>query len=245
MLLTCKQFEVDGAPDTIRRMLPLIFAKDQGEPGSVTHHLVVGCMLAGSEAPGGYDASPPACHAPPPPPSQPSLHLLCTSRLAPEQPSRTASWRRWTSCTSTAGQATPSPPPRRRATSSTWPRAQTWVRCRWLRVGRWPHLLPAARACCAAAAPAGCACSCRLRCGLWLRLRRCCCWPGACAHTSLQPARCGALLFLAVGELGSLEEVVKEFIAKQFLRPVMLHELWDVAARAHTAMAQKAPGHER
>lgn len=30
MLLTCKQFEVDGAPDTIRRMLPLIFAKDQG-----------------------------------------------------------------------------------------------------------------------------------------------------------------------------------------------------------------------
>lgn len=30
MLLTCKQFEVDGAPDTIRKMLPLIFAKDQG-----------------------------------------------------------------------------------------------------------------------------------------------------------------------------------------------------------------------
>ena len=31
MLLTCKQFEVDGAADTIRKMLPLIFAKDQGE----------------------------------------------------------------------------------------------------------------------------------------------------------------------------------------------------------------------
>jgi len=30
MLLTCKQFEVDGAPDTIRKMLPLIFSKDQG-----------------------------------------------------------------------------------------------------------------------------------------------------------------------------------------------------------------------
>jgi condensin complex subunit 1 len=30
MLLTCKQFEVDGAADTIRKMLPLIFSKDQG-----------------------------------------------------------------------------------------------------------------------------------------------------------------------------------------------------------------------
>lgn len=29
----------------------------------------------------------------------------------------------------------------------------------------------------------------------------------------------------AAGELGSLEEVVKEFIHKQFLRPVMLHEV--------------------
>lgn len=35
MLLTCKQFEVDGAGATIRKMLPLIFAKDQGgRPGS-------------------------------------------------------------------------------------------------------------------------------------------------------------------------------------------------------------------
>lgn len=30
MLLTCKQFEVDAAPEAIRKMLPLIFAKDQG-----------------------------------------------------------------------------------------------------------------------------------------------------------------------------------------------------------------------
>ncbi len=30
MLLTCKQFEVDGAGATIRKMLPLIFSKDQG-----------------------------------------------------------------------------------------------------------------------------------------------------------------------------------------------------------------------
>ena len=32
MLLTCKQFEVDGAPATIRKMLPLIFARDTGAP---------------------------------------------------------------------------------------------------------------------------------------------------------------------------------------------------------------------
>lgn len=38
---------------------------------------------------------------------------------------------------------------------------------------------------------------------------------------------------------------MKEFIHKQFLRPVMLHELWDVAGRAHTAMQQRAPGAER
>jgi condensin complex subunit 1 len=31
MLLTCKQFEVAGAPEAIRKMLPLIFARDQGE----------------------------------------------------------------------------------------------------------------------------------------------------------------------------------------------------------------------
>ena len=35
MLLTCKQFEVDGAADTIRKMLPLIFSKDQGEAPAV------------------------------------------------------------------------------------------------------------------------------------------------------------------------------------------------------------------
>lgn len=34
----------------------------------------------------------------------------------------------------------------------------------------------------------------------------------------------------AAGELGSLEEVVKEFIHKQFLRPVMLHEVGGQAA---------------
>ncbi|KAL4434047.1 hypothetical protein ABPG75_000488 [Micractinium tetrahymenae] len=48
-----------------------------------------------------------------------------------------------------------------------------------------------------------------------------------------------------LGELGSLEEVVKEFIHKQFLRPVMLHELWEVARSAHTAVEKKAAGAER
>ena len=52
LLLTCKQFEVDGAADTIRRMLPLIFAKDQGAeewaaaaPGAGA--AVVGCDVQG------------------------------------------------------------------------------------------------------------------------------------------------------------------------------------------------------
>lgn len=30
MLLTCKQFDVAGAPEAIRKMLPLVFARDQG-----------------------------------------------------------------------------------------------------------------------------------------------------------------------------------------------------------------------
>ena len=38
---------------------------------------------------------------------------------------------------------------------------------------------------------------------------------------------------------------MKEFIHKQFLRPVMLHELWEVAGRAHQAMEQRATGAER
>ena len=47
------------------------------------------------------------------------------------------------------------------------------------------------------------------------------------------------------GELGSLEEVVKEFIHKEFLRPIMLHELWQIASNAYQAWAQRAPGAER
>lgn len=85
--------------------------------------------------------------------------------------------------------------------------------------------------------------------------------PPSCAWTTVLPACCWdrtaaafmrpLLLLLnrspgpAAGELGSLEEVIKEFIHKQFLRPVMLHELWDVASRAHQAMEQRAAGAER
>ena len=47
------------------------------------------------------------------------------------------------------------------------------------------------------------------------------------------------------GELGSLEEVVREFIHRQFLRPVMVHEVWEVAARAHAALEQGAAGADR
>lgn len=47
------------------------------------------------------------------------------------------------------------------------------------------------------------------------------------------------------GELGSLEEVVHQFITKQYLRPVMLHELWDVASRAFQAMQARSAGAER
>lgn len=43
-------------------------------------------------------------------------------------------------------------------------------------------------------------------------------------HT-LQSTNHRAPLPTPAGELGSLEEVVKEFIHKQFLRPVMLHEV--------------------
>jgi hypothetical protein len=42
-----------------------------------------------------------------------------------------------------------------------------------------------------------------------------------------------------------MEEVVREFVHRQFLRPVMLHELWDIAGRAHAAMEARAPGAER
>lgn len=34
MLLTCKQFEIAGAQEAIRRMLPLVFSRDQGKQRS-------------------------------------------------------------------------------------------------------------------------------------------------------------------------------------------------------------------
>lgn len=47
------------------------------------------------------------------------------------------------------------------------------------------------------------------------------------------------------GELGSLEEVVKEFVATGCITPVMLHELWGIADKAHEALARGAVGAER
>ena len=62
MLLTCKQFEVDGAGDTIRRMLPLIFAKDQGG------WAVWGRRGAGRRAEQGESRGDPVCAQPATPP---------------------------------------------------------------------------------------------------------------------------------------------------------------------------------
>lgn len=68
-------------------------------------------------------------------------------------------------------------------------------------------------------------------------------WAGS-TFTSAQAAR--NLITLAsgatLGELGSLEEVMKEFMAKGFVTPVTLHELWDIAGRAASAVAAGAQG---
>ncbi|KAL4446838.1 hypothetical protein ABPG77_008082 [Micractinium sp. CCAP 211/92] len=117
MLLTCKQFEVDGAPDTIRKMLPLIFAKDQAIKDRIVEAL--------------------------------------------DQ----------------------------------------------LYINGWAGNV----------------------------------FSSAQAARNLIDLATGATL----GELGSLEEVIKEFIHKQFLRPVMLAELWGVARNAQAAMENKAAGAER
>lgn len=71
-------------------------------------------------------------------------------------------------------------------------------------------------------------------------------WAGN-TFTSAQAARnlielsAGATL----GELGSLEEVVKEFMNKNIVSPVTIHELWEVAERAGAAVAVRARGWER
>lgn len=40
-------------------------------------------------------------------------------------------------------------------------------------------------------------------------------------------------------------QVIKHFSAKEFLRPAILHELWDVAGKAYTAVAAQAPGADK
>ena len=71
-------------------------------------------------------------------------------------------------------------------------------------------------------------------------------WAGH-SFTSAQAAR--NLVDLAsganLGELGSMEEVVKELLAKAFLTPVALHELWEIAGRAGAAVAAGSQGSDR
>jgi hypothetical protein len=54
-------------------------------------------------------------------------------------------------------------------------------------------------------------------------------------------------LFLgcSAGELGSLEQVVKEFLDKGFLTPITLHEMWGIADKAYDAMARGAAQADR
>ncbi len=71
-------------------------------------------------------------------------------------------------------------------------------------------------------------------------------WAGH-TFTSAQAAR--NLVDLAsgatLGELGSMEEVVKELMGKNFLTPVTLHELWEIAGRAGAAVNAGAQGSGR
>lgn len=68
-------------------------------------------------------------------------------------------------------------------------------------------------------------------------------WVGN-TFTSAQAAR--NLIDLAsgatLGELGSLEVIVKEFMDKGFLTPVTLHELWEIAGKAALASAIDVQG---
>lgn len=71
-------------------------------------------------------------------------------------------------------------------------------------------------------------------------------WAGH-TFTSAQAAR--NLVDLAsgatLGELGSMEEVVKELMGKGFMTPVTLHELWEIAGRAGAAVTAGAQGSGR
>jgi hypothetical protein len=71
-------------------------------------------------------------------------------------------------------------------------------------------------------------------------------WAGN-TFTSAQAAR--NLVDLAsgatLGELGSLEEVIKELMQRGFVTPVTLHELWELANRAGAALAAGASGASR
>lgn len=53
------------------------------------------------------------------------------------------------------------------------------------------------------------------------------------------------MLRCAAGELGALEEVVKEFLQNQHLSATILHELWGIAEKAFDAVTRNATQAER
>eukprot|EP00887_Chlorella_sp_A99_P003643 scaffold7.g3643.t1 len=71
-------------------------------------------------------------------------------------------------------------------------------------------------------------------------------WAGS-MFSAAQAAR--NLLDLAsgatLGELGALEEVLKQFAARGCLRPTIVRELWDVAGKAYAAVATGAAGADK
>lgn len=71
-------------------------------------------------------------------------------------------------------------------------------------------------------------------------------WAGS-TFTSAQAAR--NLVDLAsgatLGELGSLEEVIKEFMNRNFVTAVTVHELWELANKAGAALASGVSGEAR
>jgi hypothetical protein len=179
MLLTCKQFDVAGAPGAIRKMLPLVFARDQGERGAAqapTRPLVPPLRR---RLPSPAHTRPAACS----PCRFKPTHFFC---LAPPPP--------------LPRPPHPPPPPP--------PPPAAAIKDRIVEALDQLYITG---------------------------------WAGN-TFTSAQAAR--NLVALAsgasLGELGSMEEVVAEFVGKGFLTPVILHELWDAAARA-AAAADAAP----
>lgn len=213
MLLACKQFEVDGAAATIRCMLPLVFAKDQGESRAPPLRLLPLCRLllplvAPLPLPLTEHASSPTPRLQPAPlPAAikdrivEALDQLYVTGWPGHQFTTSQAARNLVdlACGATLGESS-------RACRSCSVLGQALPLC-------FRYAMPAP------SPPASNACS----------------PPPTCSSSAPQPT----------GELGSLEEVVKEFVAAKFLRPGMTLELWEVAGRAHAAVGTHAAGADR